>query len=234
MISLTPDECRVLGVLIEKELTTPDQYPLTLNAVVNGASQKNNRYPVIEYDEDAIFDALSDLRQKGLVVRVDLAGSRAPKYRHETQQKLQISRYELVILAELLLRGPQTIGELRGRASRMHHLDSMEIVKEMLTNLMRKAEPLVQELPPAPGSRAERYAQLLCPDAHPLDAMPAPAESAAGSSTTRSLTDRVDQLESRIEQLESEVAGLREALRKLATALGESDPFPEPENAQQA
>ncbi|HEX2971756.1 MAG TPA: DUF480 domain-containing protein [Tepidisphaeraceae bacterium] len=227
MINLTPDECRVLGVLIEKELTTPDQYPQTLNAVVNGASQKNNRYPVMAYDEERIFDALSSLREKGLVVRVDLAGSRVPKYRHETQQKLQISRYELVLLAELLLRGPQTLGELRGRASRMHHLDSTDVVKEMLTNLMNRPEPLVRELPAVPGSRAERYVQLLCPDAHPLEAMPTSAEATASSSGSHSLSERV-------EQLEAEVTVLRDAVRKLATALGEADPFAEPENAQQA
>src|SRR5688572_3629218 len=169
MISLTPDECRVLGVLIEKELTTPEQYPLTLNALVNGCNQKNNREPVVSFDDDRTQDAVDSLREKGLLVRVDQHGSRVPKFRHEATGKLQLDRFQLVILAELLLRGPQTLGELRGRASRMHRLDSMEIVKESLGKLMNREEPLAREVSPSPGSRAERYGQLLCPDAHPID-----------------------------------------------------------------
>src|SRR5688572_18491938 len=169
MISLTPDECRVLGVLIEKELTTPEQYPLTLNALVNGCNQKNNRDPVVSFDDDRAQDAVDSLREKGLLVRVDMHGSRVPKFRHEAMAKLQIDRFQLVVLAELLLRGPQTLGELRGRASRMHHLDTIEIVKESLGKLMNREEPLAREIAPSPGSRAERYGQLLCPDAHPID-----------------------------------------------------------------
>jgi uncharacterized protein YceH (UPF0502 family) len=215
MLSLTPDECRVLGVLIEKELTTPGQYPLSLNAVADGCSQKNNREPVVDYDEDRALDAVEGLRSKGLVIRVDLSGSRVPKYKHQAIEKLPVNRFELVILAELLLRGPQTLGELRGRASRMHHLDTLDIVKDTLAQLMGRPEPLVRELPPAAGSRAERYAQLLCPDAHPIDA-PAPPTSAQVPSNA-SLTER-------IARLESQVTLLRAALNKLATSLGEADP----------
>jgi uncharacterized protein len=222
MISLTPDECRVLGVLIEKELTTPEQYPLTLNAIVNGCNQKNNRDPVVSYDDDRAFDALDSLRQKGLVVRVDTHGSRVPKYRHEAMQKLQIDRFQLVILAELLLRGPQTLGEIRGRASRMHHLDTMEIVKESLGKLMNPEQPLARQIAPSPGSRAERYGQLLCPDAHPIDAPTSDAGvtegAAAASPSNRSLTQR-------IEQLEGQVATMRTVLSRMAQALGEPDPF---------
>lgn len=221
MITLTPDEARVLGVLIEKELTTPDQYPLTLNAAVNGSNQKNNRFPVVEFGDDRVDDALQGLRSKGLVVRVDQANSRVPKYRQELTQKLQLNRYELVILAELLLRGPQTLGEVRGRASRMHHLDTIEFVKETLTKLAAREEPLVKELPPSPGSRAERWAQLLAPDAHPLDVPAADTTGttiAASTPSNRSLTER-------IEKLEGEVAQLREIVRKLSAALGEGDPF---------
>jgi hypothetical protein len=215
MLSLTPDECRVLGVLIEKELTTPEQYPQSLNALVNGCSQKNNREPVLEYDDTRVEDALDSLRVKGLVMQVYLAGSRVPKYRHETMNKLQITRYELVILAELLLRGPQTMGELRGRASRMHHLDTLEVVKEMLDKLIGRPEPLVQQLPPAPGSRAERYLQLLCPDAHPIDSPPAVA---ANVPSNRSISERIERLEKQVEVISA-------ALRKMAAALGEPDPF---------
>lgn len=216
MIELTPDECRVLGVLIEKELTTPDQYPLTLNAIVNGSNQKNNRDPVVNFDDDRAFEATDSLRLKGLVMRVDLAGSRVPKYKHLATEKLAINRYQLVILAELLLRGPQTLGEIRGRASRMHHLDTTDVVKEMLTALASREEPLVRELPPSPGSRAERYMQLLCPDAHPIDA-PA-AAPAAPHASNQTMNDR-------IAALEAEVATLKDVVRKLAAGLGEADPF---------
>jgi uncharacterized protein YceH (UPF0502 family) len=218
MISLTPDECRVLGVLIEKELTTPEQYPLTLNGIVNGSNQKNNRDPVVTFDDTRVFDAADSWRLKGLVRRVDLAGSRVPKYRELAMEKLGINRYQLVILAELLLRGPQTLGEIRGRASRMHHLDSTDVVKEMLAAMMTRPEPLVRELPPSPGSRAERYVQLLCPDAHPIDA---PSVVSTGGSMPSNQT-----FNERIAKLEGQVAMLRDAMRKMAAALGESDPIP--------
>jgi uncharacterized protein YceH (UPF0502 family) len=219
MISLTPDECRALGVLIEKAQTTPQQYPLTLNALVNGANQKNNREPVTNLDEDKMLTAVDGLRAKGLTREVSLSGSRVAKFRHTTREALEISTSELVILAELLLRGPQTVGELRGRASRMHPLESLEVVESLLKSLMGRAEPLLREVGPsaAPGSRAARYAQLLCPDLHPLDA-PAAVTPARSNSQPSALSDRVD-------QLESEVAALRGAIQSLALSLGEPDPM---------
>jgi hypothetical protein len=135
MIQLTPDESRVLGVLIEKALTTPDQYPLTLNAVINGANQKNNREPVTTMDDGQAFEALEGLRAKGLVIRADMAGSRVNKYRQQAGEAMRVRTAELAILAELLLRGPQTLGELRGRASRMHPFETTEAVKNMLNAL---------------------------------------------------------------------------------------------------
>lgn len=215
MIELTPDEARVLGVLVEKGFTTPDQYPLTLNAVVNGANQKNNRDPVITMDEGLAFDALEGLRAKKLVIRADMAGSRVNKFRHQAGEALHARPAEVAILAELLLRGPQTLGELRGRASRMQPFESIDAVKNMLTALMSREELLVRELPPAPGSRAERYAQLLCPQLHPVES----AVAAPGLAPSRS------GLESRVETLERELAELRGALRKLALSIGEPDPL---------
>jgi uncharacterized protein YceH (UPF0502 family) len=220
MIQLSPDESRVLGVLVEKATTTLEQYPLSLNAVVNGANQKNNRDPVLTMDEGAAFEALEGLRAKGLVVRVDMAGSRVNKYRHQAGEALHVRAAELAILAELLLRGPQTLGELRGRASRMHPLESLDVVKNMLRALAEREEPLATELPPAPGSRAERYAQLLCPDLHPLDvpaggAAPTPPAPPAGGAG----------LSERVTRLEAEVVSLRDALRRLAAAVGEPDPL---------
>jgi hypothetical protein len=222
MIHLTPDEARVLGVLIEKAMTTPDQYPLTQNAVVNGANQKNNRDPIIAMDDARGFDALEGLRGKGMLVRVNQAGSRVDKFRHSASDVLHARPAELAILAELLLRGPQTLGELRTRASRMQAFESLEAVKNMLTALMEREEPLVKELPPSPGSRAERYVQLLAPDAHPADAVASGAvisqAPASNSGPVLSLTDRVT-------QLESEVRTMREVIRQFAQTLGEPDPF---------
>ena len=220
MIELTPDEARVLGVLVEKATTTPEQYPLSLNAVVNGANQKNNRDPVLAMAEGDAFEALESLRAKGLVVRVDMAGSRVNKYRHQAGEALHVRGAELAILAELLLRGPQTVGELRGRASRMHALESLDVVKNMLRALGEREQPLVREIPPAPGSRAERFVQLLCPDLHPLDAPAAQTVPAVGAPPSPG-----PGLAARVEALEAEVAALRDALRRLATAVGESDPL---------
>ena len=159
MIQLTSDECRVLGVLIEKQTTTPDQYPLSLNAITNGANQKNNRDPVMAMTDDQAFVAVEGLRGKGLVVRMDQAGSRVPKFRHLANETLHARVGELAILAELLMRGPQTLGELRGRALRMSQMESMEIAKDLLRALMERPEPYVKLIPPIPGSRAERYLQ---------------------------------------------------------------------------
>jgi uncharacterized protein YceH (UPF0502 family) len=219
MIELTPTECRVLGVLIEKDRTTPEQYPLSLNAIVNGANQKNNRDPVLNMPDNEAFEALESLRAKGLVIRAELAGGRVDKYRHNTGDVLRIRAGEVAIMAELLLRGPQTLGELRGRASRMHPMESLDVAKDLLRMLMEREEPMVKLVPPSPGSRAERYAQLLCPDLHPLDVSTASSAPVAtvDSSPATSLAQRVD-------RLESEVADLKEALRKLAVAVGESDP----------
>jgi uncharacterized protein YceH (UPF0502 family) len=219
MISLTPTESRVLGVLIEKDKTTPEQYPLSLNAVVNGCNQKNNRDPVTNIAENEAFDALESLRAKGLVIRSDVQGQRVNKYRHNTGDVLRVRAVDVAILAELLLRGPQTPGELRGRASRMHPLESLDAVKDVLRILMEREEPLVKLVPPSPGSRAERYAQLLCPDLHPLDA--APAISASSSPGEAAGAPPLTQ---RVEQLEADVAQLKDAVRRLAAAMGEADP----------
>ncbi|MFI5377997.1 MAG: YceH family protein [Tepidisphaerales bacterium] len=210
MLQLTPDECRILGVLIEKELTVPGNYPLSLNALMDGSNQKNNREPLVQFNEDRVFHAVDQLRAQGLVVRIDQANSRVPKFKHQAPETLSLNRYELVILAELLLRGPQTAGEIRTRASRMHHLDTLEIVQQSLDGMAARPEPLVRQIP---GGRAPRYVQLLCPDAHPIDATPSDSPAAA-MPTTRSLTDRID-------QLESQVRTLRDAVHKMAEALGE-------------
>ena len=230
MLQLTPTESRVLGVLIEKAQTTPQQYPLTLNALVSGCNQKNNREPVTHLDDDEVMSALDGMRGKNLAREVAMSGSRVPKYRHTARETLDISAPEMVVLAELLLRGPQTVGELRGRAARMHPLESLEIVQNVLDSMMRREEPLVRELPPAPGTRANRYGQLLCHTLHPLDpprsaaVLSAPDHElpAATHSTTSSggIDPRISDLVDRVEALEHDVAQLKSALRTITQALG--------------
>jgi len=215
MSHLTPHECRALGVLIEKAMTTPAQYPLSLNAVTTGCNQKNNRSPVLTLTDDEVFDALDALKAKGFVRQAMLSGSRVEKYRQVAKEALDIDTNCLVILAELLLRGPQSVGELRTRASRMHNLSSLDVVEQALRFLIDRDPPLVKELPPAPGTRSRRYVQLLCPDLHPLNA-PA-AETVRSANTNRvpddpSLSDRVDVLEKEVAHLRSE---LNEITRRL-------------------
>lgn len=213
MEQLTVDECRVLGVLVEKAHCTPGQYPITLNGLVAGCSQKSNRHPVSDFDEERVLDALALLRGKGLAVIVDMAAGRVLRYKHNTREALAIGTSELVVLAELLLRGPQTVGELRARATRMHPLESPEVVTNVLEHLAGRDEPLVQRLPPAPGSRADRYAQLLCPDLHPLDAAASGSEC-CGQAAEMPLARRVAQLEHEIAELRQSVAELGELVKE--------------------
>jgi len=215
MITLTADEARVLGVLIEKAQTTPDQYPLSLNAIVNGANQKNNRFPNLEMTEGVAFEAAEGLREKQLAARVDQVGGRVHKYRHTATEALHARTAELAILAELLLRGPQTLGELRGRASRMHPLESIDRVKDMIRALSERPERYVEELPPSPGSRAERYVQLLCPGLHPI------SETATGASAPAAPALAASGLAQRVMKLEAQARSLAELLSKLASAVGE-------------
>ena len=213
-MELTPAEARVLGVLIEKAFTTPNQYPLSVNAILNGANQLSNRHPVMQLSEDQCFDAAEGLRNKQLAVRIDQAGSRVHKYKHIAVETLHCRQAEVAIVAELLLRGPQTVGELRGRASRMQPFDSLERVTEMLRALMERADPLVKQLPPAPGSRAENYAQLLTPLGQQDESSPVDAPAQVAPST------REAGLADRVAALESEVATLRATVSSIAGQLG--------------
>lgn len=214
MVELTADECRVLGVLVEKAQTTPAQYPITVNGLVNGASQKNNRHPVVRYTEERVFAALDGLRAKGLAREVDMAGSRVAKFRHVAREALSISTQELVILAELLLRGPQSVGEIRGRASRMFALESLEVVQSALDSMAGRESPLVKNIGRAPGSRAERWAHVLSP----LSAQAAPeaeeSDEDRGGGGARAAA--AGGLESRVARLEAELAEIKGLLRGLS------------------
>jgi uncharacterized protein YceH (UPF0502 family) len=214
MTTLAPNEARALGTLIEKALTVPAQYPMTLNGLVLGINQRNNRDPVVTLDEEAVIDALDGLRQKGFAREVSMTGSRVPKFRHLAREALELSTSQIVLLAELLLRGPQTLGELRGRASRMHPLESTEVVANLLESLRTREAPLVEELPPIPGTRAARFRQLLCPDLHPVDSAGSIGHAAAPA------TRDEPRLAARIDTLERELAELRARLDRLEEGLG--------------
>src|SRR5271154_6513766 len=159
-MQLTPVETRVLGALIEKEITTPEYYPLSLNALVNACNQKNNREPVTSLDEVEVRQALHGLEDNRLAGPVRGDG-RVPKFEHHMQEVFNFTRGEVAVICVLLLRGPQTPGELRGRTERMHKFDELSDVQSMLQRLMQREPPLVTVLPRQPGTKEARYAHLL-------------------------------------------------------------------------
>jgi uncharacterized protein YceH (UPF0502 family) len=215
-IQLDPYEARLFGVLIEKALTTPEQYPLSINAAMSGANQKSNRDPVLSLDEEQVAMALERLVQKYLARKVFPANSRVEKYCHNGKDGLGLDTPGLAILAELLMRGPQTAGEMRGRASRMQPIESLDRLTEILDPLIERG--LVKRIPPAPGSRTERYVQLLSPDLHPLNA-PSPA-SGHVSDESPEVTTPVGNLAARLGALEADVERLRQQCRAFAAKLG--------------
>jgi hypothetical protein len=217
MVHLEPDECRVLGVLIEKALTTQAQYPLSLNALATGCSQKNNRNPVVDYTEERALAAIDGLRAKKLASELMLSGSRVSKFKHLGRETLQVDTAQLVLLAELMLRGPQSLGELRQNASRMHAFESLEAVQAALGQLTGRPEPLARELPAPPGSRATRFVQLLCPSLHPLEVATGKViEQAAPAADPAQLV--------RLDRLEAEVRALRAWAEQVALELGVRPP----------
>ena len=229
MVHLTPDECRVVGVLVEKAHTVASQYPMSLNSIVVGSNQKSNRLPLMHIDEDRAVRALEGLRDKHLVLFADTAGSRVMKYRHNCREALEVGTSELVIVTELLLRGPQTAGEIRTRASRMHQLGTLAEVQNLLKFMTERDDPLIQMVAPAPGSRAQRYGQLLCPKLHRLEegdgagqAVAEPATAAPAASAAPA-PGAMSALAGRVEMLEGDVLRLRRVIEHLAGALGETD-----------
>jgi uncharacterized protein YceH (UPF0502 family) len=204
-ILLNEVECRVLGSLLEKEVTTPEYYPLSLNALVNACNQKSNREPVMNLDEAAVRGALHSLDGQSLVRSVSASDSRVTKYEHRLQEAFNFYRHESAILCVLLLRGPQTPGELRGRAERMHPFEDLGAVQSSLQHLMKREPPLVKILPRQPGTKEARYAHLFAGDVELQETKPeALAEAADGV---------VD--EERIARLEEEVTALRNELADL-------------------
>ena len=198
MDRLDATEIRVLGSLLEKEITTPDYYPLSLNALVNACNQKSNRDPVVSYDEDIVERALESLRGKGLALRITGGDSRVPKHGQRFTEKLNLGRREAALLCVLMLRGPQTIGELRGRTERLYTFEDLEGIESTLNHLAEQG--MVTKLARQAGSRESRYAQLLGGE---VDA----AERAAPAPAAVSLAGPVP--DDRIAALETELAALR-------------------------
>lgn len=202
-------EARVLGVLIEKEIATPEYYPLTLNALVNACNQKSNRDPVVDYDEATVEQALDGLRRKKLAATLSGAGMRVPKHRQLISEALNLGRRELALLCELMLRGPQTVGELHSRAERLHRFDGVEEVAGCLERLIgREPEPLAIRLPRRPGTKESRYAHLLCGEVA-ADAAPEPPPRPAGQDRFAALEAEISELRREIDELKRELAQFR-------------------------
>ena len=209
---LTFAETRVLGSLIEKELTTPEYYPMTLNGLTNACNQKNNRNPKSELSEDEVGSAIESLRLNKLAHRVDLVGSRVPKYQHNSEKELDLIKAERALLAELLNRGPQTGGELNSRASRMFNFDGLADVEDTLNDLSERNPSLVGLLDPIPGRKERRWFHKLAPP-------PKVEEVESGKPVFVPTADkRLDQLEENLrefKELKEEVEALRYQLREL-------------------
>lgn len=207
-VLLTETEARVLGSLVEKDITTPDYYPLSLNALVNACNQKSNREPVMNLNDDAVRQALHSLNEKGLAGNASGAGdSRVAKFEHRMQEAFNLTRPETALLCVLLLRGPQTPGELRGRAERLHRFEDLTDVQSTLQKLMMREEPLAKVLPRQPGTKEARYAHLLCGDKPEWEA-PAPVVEAPSESGVDD--ERIVRLEEEVAALRKEMADLRD------------------------
>ncbi len=211
-IILDERELRILGCLIEKELTTPEYYPLSLNSLTNACNQKSNRNPVISYDEAVVEQGLDRLQSKGLVRKTLTAGSRVVKYLHTILDKLDLSKQEMAVLCELMLRGRQTAGELRSRADRMSPFETLDKMEETLQGLTDHDPALVILLPREPGRKERRYQHLFSEDGNTgAAAQDQPVEPAAAQVSA----------DERINSLEEEMAKLRNEIEELKLAFAE-------------
>ncbi len=208
-ILLDEIEVRALGSLIEKDITTPDYYPLSLNALVNACNQKNNREPVMSLNDEAVRDALVALQEKRLAGPAGGADSRVTKYEHRLQEVFNFDRREIAVLCVLLLRGPQTPGELRGRTERMFRFETLDDVQSTLQKLMQRDPVLVKMLARQPGTKEARYTHLLAGDvAEGVVAIDTPARHSAADTNN----DRLAYLESKVTELRQELADIKQQL----------------------
>jgi uncharacterized protein YceH (UPF0502 family) len=214
LVQLSFEETRVLGSLIEKELTTPEYYPMSLNGLVNACNQKNNRLPKTNLSEEEVNKSIEQLRIKRLAHRVDLVGSRVPKFQHNAEKELDLIKAERALICELLNRGPQTTGELNNRADRMFEFDGIEDVEDTLTDMMERSPSLVGIMEARPGQKESRWYHKLAP-------VPKIEELQDGSSVYVPAPDqRLDQLDnvlSEFKDLKEEVEALRYQVRDLTS-----------------
>ncbi len=209
---LTAAEARVLGALVEKAATTPEYYPLSLNALINASNQRSNREPVMSLDEDDTRQALHGLENKGLGGRARSADGRVTKYEHWLGEAFNLSRAEEALVCVLLLRGPQTAGELRGRTERMHRFDEISEVASGLQRLMEREPPLAAALPRQAGTKEPRYAHLL---SGPVESIAFSASEPVDRGDTTMRDERVARLEEDVAALRQEVAALRQKMEGL-------------------
>jgi len=211
-ILLSPAEARVLGALAEKALTTPDYYPLSLNALTNACNQTSSRDPVVSYSEGQVTEALDGLRDKKLAFQFQGADSRVARYGHRLVESLGLGRPETAVLCVLLLRGPQTVGEVRTRTGRMHEFASLEETEACLGALAsRPGEPLVARLPRMSGMKEQRFAHLLC----------GPVELEAPGAARTHDPDPAPEADERLGRLEREAAALRAEVSDLSRQVSE-------------
>jgi uncharacterized protein YceH (UPF0502 family) len=212
---LTEIETRVLGALIEKDITTPDYYPLSLNALVNACNQKNNRDPVMTLDDAAVRDALATLQEKRLAGPASGADSRVTKFEHRLQEVFNFDRREIAIVCVLLLRGPQTPGELRSRTDRMYHFEALDDVVSTLDRLAQRDPSLARVLPRQPGTKESRYTHLFSGEPPTSGAAEDVYEASAPSPATggtNSIADRLAALEEEVSRLRHELSEVQQQL----------------------
>ncbi|MFN2500737.1 MAG: YceH family protein [Pyrinomonadaceae bacterium] len=205
--TLTETEARILGSLVEKQLTTPEYYPLTLNALIAACNQKSNRKPVVSYDEKTVTDSLERLRDRNLVYVFYGSTSRVPKYKHMLPSVYKLEPPETAVMCVLMLRGPQTLGEIRGRTDRLYEFSSLGEVQETLDSLSRRDDPLVVKLERQPGHKEARFAHLLCGT---VDVEAFAAAVTAHRSHGGAESERIEKLEQEVESLRSELTAFRD------------------------
>lgn len=203
-------ELRVIGTLVEKQIATPDYYPMTLNALVNACNQKNHRDPVVSYDEATVVRALDSLREKKLAYTFHGSDSRVPKYGHLFSKAYELNEAETAIMAVLVLRGPQTPGELRSRTAHLHNFENLPEVETTIQNLSLRERPLAVKLPRQSGSRESRFAHLLGGDINVEELATAMEKSDAQVSSSRAGNERVVRLEEEVTALRQELTELKQ------------------------
>ncbi len=206
-MQLNESEARVIGCLIEKEATTPDNYPLTVNALISACNQKTNRRPVVDYDEETVTNALDSLRDKNLVYLFHGGSSRVPKYKHLVPKILDLAYPEVAVICVLLLRGPQTPGEIKSRSARLYNFADIGQVDETLRALSDSEAPLVKDLGRQPGQKESRFAHLLSGEVE------IPARAVIGQAAAPG-TDRFAKLENELDQLRDEMEALKESFEE--------------------